>query len=215
MIMNKIILPTILAATVLIVGLVAFMPIDEASTVHETIIQNTGGASATVSGLASVDDLSSATAWRNVILASDKPYTVHDIQIKGDIAEPDGCEDDKIIVDSMVFPAEYGTNMTKADDDGQDEKYFDDDSYTVVDGTDSELPNTWSMNSDDRADERGRSTFTQNTNIGIQLQFEALCGIDLDDFTAEVIFYLRGVTDGDVTVTVVDDLDGDDDVTSE
>ena len=120
--MNKVILPTTLAAAVLILGVFAFMPIDEASTVHETIILNTGGASATVSGLATVDDLSSATAWRNVILASDKPYTVHDVQIVGDI-EPDGCADDKIILDSIVFPAEYGTNMTKADVDGQDQRY--------------------------------------------------------------------------------------------
>ena len=212
--MNKIILPTILAATVLIVGVFAFMPIDEASTVHETIIQNTGGASATVSGLATVDDLNSATAWRNFILASDKPYTVHDVQIKADIDGPD-CSNNKIIVDSIVFPAEYGTNMTKADVDGQDQRYFDDSEETVVDGSDSVLPNTFSMHVEDRDDEEGRNTFTQNTNIGIQLQFEAFCDTDLVDFTAEVIFYLRGVTDGDVTVTVVDDLDGDDDVTSE
>ena len=210
--MNKVILPTILAATVLIVGVFAFMPIDEASTVHETILLNAGGASAIVSGLATVDNLNDTRAWRNVVLESEKPYTVHDIQIKGDIVEPDSCSEDRIVVDSLVFPAEYGTNMTKADDDDQDEEYFDDSNEVVVDGADSELPNTWSMHIKDRDDEEGRNTFTQNTNIGIQLQFEAFCGIDLDDFTAEVTFYLRGVTNDDVTVTVVDDLDVDDDI---
>lgn len=40
--MNRLLIPTILTATVLIAGLFAFMPIDKASTVHTTIITNAG-----------------------------------------------------------------------------------------------------------------------------------------------------------------------------
>lgn len=39
--MNKIIIPTILTATILIAGLFAFMPVQQASTVHTTILAGT------------------------------------------------------------------------------------------------------------------------------------------------------------------------------
>ena len=41
--MNKLIIPTILIATVLVAGIFAFMPVEQASTVHETIIADIGG----------------------------------------------------------------------------------------------------------------------------------------------------------------------------
>ena len=39
--MNKLLIPTILTATVLIAGIFAFMPVEQASTVHDTIIDST------------------------------------------------------------------------------------------------------------------------------------------------------------------------------
>jgi len=44
--MNKLIIPTILTATVLVAGIFAFMPVQQASTVHTTIVADVGEAAA-------------------------------------------------------------------------------------------------------------------------------------------------------------------------
>jgi len=118
MMMNKIIIPTILVATVLIVGIFALIPINPASTVHGTIVLTVGGASVTTSDSITVDDVDD-DEFHQFVLSSDKPYTVHDIEVTATIG--DTCGDgDRLRAGAVTFPAEYGTNVTLARIDNAD-----------------------------------------------------------------------------------------------
>jgi len=212
MMMNKIIIPTILVATVLIVGIFAFMPIDKVSTVHGTIILNVGGASVTTSDSVTIDDLDDDNVFRQFVLSSDKPYTVHDIEVIGTV-DDEGCSSsERIFVSVVSFPAEYGTNVTLAAIDSADENFSNSFDEIVVESTNSEVTQTWSLHSEDRESSVGRDTLTQDTRISVQLEFEEpACG-DPNDFAATVKYYLRGVTAEDVDVDVFETEEDFDDV---
>jgi len=71
--MNKLVIPTILTATVLIAGIFSFMPIDKATTVHDSIIG---------SGLALIiksDNGTGITDADRIVLDCDKDFTVREI----------------------------------------------------------------------------------------------------------------------------------------
>jgi len=202
--MNKIIIPTILAATVLIVGMFAFMPINTVSTVHETIVLTVGGASVTTSDSVTVNDINDTSVFQQFVLSSEKPYTVHDIEVIGTVDAIDCSSDERIRASIASFPAEYGTNVTLAALDNADEKFLNSDNQEIVDSNDIELTQTWSMHSEDSTESVGRETLTQDTRIAVQLEFEdpTCSGSGPTSFAATVKYYLRGVTAEDVDVAV-------------
>jgi len=59
--MNKVVIPTLLIATVMIAGIFAFMPVNEASTVHTTIFASTRA-------MITITDISLATGDRIVLM---------------------------------------------------------------------------------------------------------------------------------------------------
>ena len=200
--MNKIIIPTILAATVLIAGVFAFLPAGQVTTVHPEVSQNAAGASVTVSDSVTSTNLDETTVYHHFVLTSDEPFTLHDIEVKGQITGPD-CSSNLIETGADNFPEEYGTNATQAlIDKGQ--SLSNSDTNTVVDGNDDKNPQTWSLRADDGDDSVGRQTFTEFTNLVVQTRFIESCD-GTADFTAMVTFFLRGVTETDVEITTFED----------
>ena len=100
--MKKIVIPTILTATILIAGMFAFMPVEKASTVHTTILANTmqvRSFNADAGGL-DLDDND------DIIVDCDVPFAVVGLQISGEDATV-GADDD-LEIDGIDL--ENGTN---------------------------------------------------------------------------------------------------------
>jgi len=213
---TKIILPIILAGIVLMVGLVAFMPIYQASTIHTTLLQGMSGASAIVTKEVT-DDLVFCCDefFYQFILTSDKPFYIHDITVKGNMNTTDGS-DDRIEVKVSGYPAEYGNGADSAGtakDDGNLHKVCDEcsgDSGRVLDGGDDEdfFPVTWSMMLTDATEDVSDPGFGPDQNIVVQLKFlnEGCCSDT--QFNGMVTFYLRGVTAEDVDIKKHERTDG-------
>jgi len=212
--MNKIILPTIIAGIVLTVGLVAFMPIYQANTIHTTLIQGISGASAVVTKEVTIDQSGgSGSEFHHFILTSDKPFYIHDITVKGNMDTTDSSGD-QINVEVYGYPAEYGDGSgSAATADGDDRLYkvLDDnsgDDARVLDGGDDDdfFPVTWSMMLADAREDVSDPGFGPDQNIVVEIETLDCCGGDTQ-FNAMVTFYLRGVTEGDVNIEVHEDTD--------
>jgi len=204
--MNKLVIPTILA-TVLIAGMFAFMPIDKATTFHLSLNQGISGVTKTIVNTVSSEGLTD-TAFHHFILSSKVPYTIHDITVKGEIENSDNSGDRiRVIIDG--YPAAYGNNATKANEESRINEICDDcgdDGGRVVDGNDEVNPRTWSMNMADASGNVGVLTFGPNQHIIVEVCFDDDDeGDDSSDYTAMVTFWLRGVFgEGDVSVEVIE-----------
>ena len=216
--MNKLVIPTILAATVLIAGMFAFIQVDKATTIHLLLNQGVSGVTKTIVNTVSSEGLTD-TAFHHFILSSDVPFTIHDITVKGEIENSDENGGDSIQVAIQGYPAAYGNNATKANEESRLDEIYDDtsgDANRVVDGNDEVNPRTWSMNMADASGNVGALTFGPNQHILVEVCFEDDDeGDDASDYTATVTFWLRGVFgEDDVTVEVLNptedvDIDGD------
>jgi len=207
--MNKLLIPTILVATVMIAGVFAFIPIDNATTFHLLLNQGVSGATFTIFNSTSTDDLDDDIVYHNFILESDVPFTIHDITVRGEIEDSDTSADD-IRVKVRGYPAEYLLNATAARDDHRMDDICDDcgsmgSSGEVVDGNDKVKSRTWSMTAVDKTQSTGDLTFGPDSNIVVQVCFDDDGG-SASDYSAEVTFYLRGIFSGD-DVTLTPQLD--------
>ena len=207
---TKIILPIILAGIVLTVGLVAFMPIYQANTIHTTLIQGISGASAVVTKEVTIDQSGgSGSEFHHFILTSDKPFYIHDITVKGNMNTTD-ASGDFIRVKVSAYPSEYGNGADSAGtakDDGRLYDVLDDnggDSGRVLDGGDDDdfFPVTWSMMLADATEDVSDPGFGPDQNIVVEFKFsnEGCCSDT--QFNGMVTFYLRGVTAEDVDIKV-------------
>ena len=170
--MNKLVIPTILVATVMIAGVFAFIPINNATTFHLLLNQGVSGATFTIFNSTSTDDLGDDRVFHNFILESDVPFTIHDITVRGELEDSDSSSDDiRAVVQG--YPAEYGLNATAAKDDNRMEDILDDSgsSAEVVDGNDNIKSRTWSMVATDKGEDTGDLTFGPDTNILVQVCF--------------------------------------------
>jgi len=191
--MNKLVILTILAATVLIAGMFAFIPVDKATTFHLSLNQGVSGVTKTIVNTVSSEGLT-GTAFHHFILSSDVPFTIHDITVKGEIENSDENGGDRIQVIIDGYPAAYGNNATKANEESRLDDICDDcsgDSGRVVDGNDEVNPRTWSMNMADASENVGVLTFGPNQHIIVEVCFDDDDeGDDSSDYTAMVTFWL-------------------------
>jgi len=203
--MNKFLIPAILVATVMVAGIFAFMPIEKASTVHGTILLNAGGSSAILTKSVTTLDLNQEDIFHHFTLISEKPYTIHDIQVKAEIQDNNPpCDDDRIRVDIEGYPRVFN-NHTLADFDGATERLLrSGNPTTILDGNDDVNPQIWSDSVEDRNRHNGPNQFTQDTNIVLEIEFEEGCE-GTADFFADVTFYLKGITEDDAVLRVDED----------
>ena len=209
MMMNKIIIPTILVATVLIVGIFALIPVDTASTIHFTLLQAIFGSSVVLTETINDDVECCTTIDHHFILTSDKPFTIHDITVKGNLNST--LSDDWIDVRISAYPQQYGDgagSAADADDDSRLKDVLDDEddgSQRVLDGDDTEIPQTWSLMRADLDQSTGEAWFGPNQNVVVLVKFNP--GSQDVEFNAMVTFYLRGVLGENVDVEVHEDVD--------
>ena len=209
--MNKIIIPTILTATILIVGMFALIPIDTASTIHFTLLQAIFGSSAEITKTVNAKVECCDSENHQFILTSDKPFTIHDITVKGNLNST--LSDDWIDVRISAYPQQYGDGASSAedaDDDNRLKDVLDDEdgsSNRVVDGNDDFVPQTWSLMRADLDRSTGEAWFGPNQNVVVAVKFNP----DSQDveFNAMVTFYLRGVLGENIDVEVHEDTDFD------
>ena len=189
----------------MIAGIFSFIVVDKASTVHGTIILNAGGASAIVTKSVSTLDLDGEDIFHHFTLISEKPYTIHDIQVKAEIQDNNPpCDDDRIRVDIEGYPRVFN-NHTLADFDGATERLSREGKpTTILDGNDDVNPQIWSDSVEDRNRHNGPNQFTQDTNIVLEIEFEEGCE-GTADFFADVTFYLKGITEDDAVLRVDED----------
>ena len=185
----------------MVAGIFSFITVEKASAVHIFLLSGAGGASATVSKTVTTlaADLSNDKVRHNFVLTSEKPYTIHDITVKSEIKDTD-CSSDKVTVEIDAYPTEYG-NYTLAVIDDKEERLLDNGKTEILDGNDEVNPQTWSKNSEDRDDSVGRNTIQQDTTVITQVTFKEVCE-GPNDFSAEVTYYLSGVTNDDVDLSV-------------
>jgi len=210
MMMNKIIIPTILAATILVVGMFALIPVDTASTIHFTLLQGIFGSSVVLTESVSGEIAGTCcteTEYHQFILSSEKPFTIHDITVKGNLNATTSSDEIKVRI--SAYPEQYGEgagSATDADDDSRLKDVLDDtgDSAEVVDGNDDEIPQTWSLMRADADQSTGEAWFGPNQNVIVEIEFRNSGGDDIE-YNAMVSFYLRGVLGENVDVDVHED----------
>ena len=85
--MNKLAIPAILAATVLVAGIFAFMPVEQVSTVHTTLAtaDNTSLAGEVTDGSTTITSLSPGTVTRTYTYTTDEVSKVLAIEVTADI----------------------------------------------------------------------------------------------------------------------------------
>jgi len=213
--MNKLVIPTMLVATIMIAGMFAFIPIDNASTFHLLLNQGVSGATFSESATVSTDNVSDDIVFHNFILTVDEPFTIQDITVRGEIEESDSSSDE-IGIAIRAYPGEYGFNVTAVKEDDRKENICDDcdgSSGRVVEGDDDVKKRTWSMNAVDKGHSTGDLTFGPDTKIVVNVCFGDASGSGgTTDYLATVTFYLRGVFSGDDVDIEVQDGGVDDDV---
>jgi len=132
--MNKLTIPAILAATVLVAGIFAFMPVEQASTVHDTIIgENTQ--------IISVDSTAADFAYTDndeLRISSSEPYQLIGVTCTNDdSADADAVVDFPnlvVTVDGSVDVTDVNSVNVDVDDVVDVQKWLDDGADYVSEG---------------------------------------------------------------------------------
>ena len=110
--MIKLTIPVILAATIVVAGLFAFAPVEQASTVHETVATSISGAPTVVSETVSSFDLSDAGQGsdnrenHHFVLTSETAFTIVDIEIVATIESASNNDNAIRMIDKIVSKLE-------------------------------------------------------------------------------------------------------------
>ena len=209
--MNKFAIPTILLTTVMVAGMFAFMPVEQASTVHTTgtivvpssvTIISADPVSTSFSGAA-------GSEFHRIILESTVPFTIDDIEIKGTLAGTLPDAGDQIEINRVYgFPAEYdsdvaGTTLAITTDSAQ-QSLDQNASFSVIEGDWGIDTGTYSLSANEISDDAGQRTFGPNTKIVVEIQM-----IEDDNdtgvATATVTFYLSGAQAANITINEFED----------
>jgi len=216
--MNKITIPIILAVTVMVAGMFAFMPVEQASTVHSSSLIQSQGASGVITSIAS-DTITSTfagagggteTIFHWVVFESTQPYKLVDIEVQGTLASELNDSSDRIrLLSVQAFQAEYtttSTNVNLAINNGQDNVDTNLCNFCGLDAVDgNDRFDTFTISFAERQVSNNQDFdglhFGPNTKIFVELQFRET-GDDAFDADAIVTFYVSGPTVADLTVTV-------------
>jgi len=217
--MNKIIIPSILGIIVLIAGISAFSPIDEATTVHKTVIQEI---TQDVSGSSLIIETTLLTStftgsgpedkFQYVILESaiDEIFTVKEVEIALDL---DIADDPGDRIDLReVYMMQGGYASTKAgieaaqDDDKSLIRICDTCSDNMLDGNDTLDAITWSYMGY-LADSNQELNLTVGPGSKLIFEIEMVeNGDDLATMGVTLTFYLSGPNEAtDIIVTELED----------
>jgi len=212
--MNKFTIPTILLATVMVAGMFAFMPVEQANTVHTTLVADISGASATVSSDTIADTFNGADSeFHWVVISSTVPFTIMDIEVRSTIDAdlPDAL--DRVLLENVVaFPAEYDTTIADITlaitTDGRFESVCGSCGFIVIDGNDDKNTLTGSYSGEQKDNDTAfTKTYGSNMKILVEVRHTEN-DADEGDISSVVTFYLSGPQASDVTITTfLDQLD--------
>ena len=212
--MNKLAIPAILAATVMVAGMFAFMPVEQASTVHATGFTNISTAATIIS--AKLVDTNSFTAGNTgaerhlIMFESDVAYTISDIEVKGTLAAALDSSNERIRLSTIEAASiEYARTTNGISDltgDNNQVDIYGEGSETVVEGDetfDSMILGAASLavETEDKA-----MTFGPNTFVIVELKMQKQnTGDNVGDMEAIVTFYVTGATPDNITITELQD----------
>ena len=217
--MRKLVIPSILAVTVLIAGFFAFSPIEQASTTHTTIVSDIVNDVSGASAIVSSDPVSNTfdgieEVIHYVILESDVAFTIKDIEIENTIDAALEDNLDRLRLDTVrAFPGEYASTVAGVTDASADDNNWkdlcDQCTETMIIGNDTLNTVTSSLNA--LENDRGSAdnwSFGPNTKIFIQI-FQSEDDGEAGDMSSTVTFYLSGPVAGDITITEFEDQEAD------
>jgi len=204
---RKLAIPAILAVTVMVAGLFAFAPVEQASTVHEQVVQGVTGVQTSITETLNVTIPVNTFEYHQVILTADEAFTIVDVTVENSISGADECD----VVDFQViaaYPQQYGTSGTSADTALNTDSaggFLRTSTATIAQGDDTEDPSTWSLNGENGNNLIGPLTFGPNQNIVFEVLLEELfedgCPTNGADFDVDVTFHLTGIDLDDVDTT--------------
>ena len=207
---RKLAIPAILAVTVMVAGLFAFAPVEQASTVHVGVVQSVTGVQTSVTETIDVT-VNDDSEFHQAILTATEPFTISDITVEGTMTDTnDDCDEIRVGF-ILSYPQEYGTGNDAAADAFNDARSGDllgDDNFTIVDGDDDLVSQTFSMNGA-RANDGGTSlTFGPNSNVAVEIELAEFNCVSDDnvDFDVDITFHLNGITETDVDTSQVNDV---------
>jgi len=203
--MNKLVIPSTLGVIVAIAAIFALAPIDEATTVHKTVIQEI---TQDVSGASLVFEATQLSTsfdgaddiFHFVWIESDELFTVKEIEIEADIGGATDNADNIRLKNVWIIPEEYAKTLDGAQDASDDRsdsnsasKICDSCDHRIISGDDTVDVATGSFNAYQYAftgDPTGVSV-----GPGSMLMVEIQMTENNDDpltMTADIIFYLSG-----------------------
>jgi len=220
--MNKLIIPSILGISILFAGVFAFMPVEQANTLHETIrdeiANDISGATLTVtttefSTTFTGGDNATRDRFHYVILESADLFTIQEVEIEVDLGNATGENDRIDLRDVYMMGDQYGSTKAEieaaeANDVNHLIEVCDTCSELILGGTGSLSIATWSWNGM-LADEEDHINLS--VGPGSKLIFELEMQDDNNQepnniMTATFIFYLSGPDEAiDMTIVELED----------
>ena len=210
--MNKLTIPAILAATVMVAGMFAFMPVEQASTVHTSSTTNLSTAAVVISSNtvdSSFTASNSGTERHLIMFESDVAYTISDIEVKGTMAAAFDRSSEKIRISAVeASPIEYARTANGISDLTGDFNQQDlmgegtTNDQQIVEGDETLSTRTLSFSAIEIDDESSPITFGPNTFIlvEIEMQKDNIAG-NAGVMDAIVTFYVTGATEDNIKIT--------------
>ena len=212
--MNKITIPIILTATVIIAGFFAISPVEQAITVHSSnLIESSASPFVTVSTTITNTFAVADQQFHWVILESTQPYTILDIELQGTLDAGMGDFLDRVRINTVAsFNGEYATSVAGINQalnlDSFEILLCQNCARTFLDGDDRFDTFTYSFTegeiNQNNPDPPTAFSFGPNTKIFLQTE-QRENDNDPGDITTVVTFYLSGPSAADVTLTVFED----------
>jgi len=213
---NKLVIPAILVATVMVAGIFAFSPIDEASTVHTQLVGDIAGASAIVTSetvTTTTNGVDQFDEFHYVIMESGVAFTIKDIEIESTMAAAIDDGGDSMRLDTVrAFAGEYASTVAGIDSASDDDTNWGllcgDCNFAMNRGNDALNTITTSLRAHENDDSSADNwSFGPNTKIFVQIE-HVENGNEAGDLSSTVTFYLSGPVASDITITEFENQEG-------
>jgi len=215
--MNKLAIPAILVATVMVAGAFTFMPVEQASTVHTTGV-NISTAPTTIVSTVDSDftaDTTAGTERHWIMIESDVAWTLQDIEIENTLTAGLDNGGDRIVLRAVEsFPQEFAKTtggISAATGEGHSERLCQSCDEIMLRGDDSLDTYTHSFNGSEINNDKGVTSLGPNTFVIVEIQMEKNGGDtgNSGTMTSVVTFYVSGANEGNLEITQIQDTDVD------
>ena len=211
--LNKLVIPAILAVTVMVAGVFAFMPVEQASTVHASvladIVNDISGSSLILTSSTFTTNFTGTSNERfhYVILESDELFTVKEVEIEVNLGNASGGGDLIQLRDVYMMADQYASTKAGIEEAEANDRGFievcDPCPETMQRGSDTLTAITWSYNGM-MTDEEDANNLPvgPGSKLIFEIRMQEQGDQDLDNTnTATIIFYLSGPDEAsDMTV---------------